>query len=167
LFTEAFKTARAYGKKTIFAPSIIMVRKRKDQFAKMKTDFDVAVMNKEEASLLTGTHKLLDALHELPGKLNVITCDVDGTYVVEDGSVWHVPTIKVKVLDTTGAGDAFTGALVHGVLNHDDAVEAVKLATATACWNIMMPGAKVRGTKEEIMEFRKKSDGKLREKRIN
>ena len=47
-------------------------------------------------------------------------------------TVVHVPTVSVDVVDTTGAGDAFAGALAVAVLEQRSWREAVRFATAAA-----------------------------------
>lgn len=156
LFKKAILLSKKHGKFLVFAPSITMLRKRRKELDGMKQEFDVAVMNAEEACFFTHSHDPMKALDKMPGKLKVMTWDQNGSYVEEFGRVWHVPTLKVKVRDTTGAGDAFTGALVHELLHHGDALQAVQLATATACFNLQKVGAKVEGTAKEIHAYQKK-----------
>lgn len=164
LFQKAIFLSKKLGKFLVFAPSITMLRKRRKELDAMKQEFDVAVMNAEEACFFTHTHDPLEALDKMPGKLKVMTWDQNGTYASEFGRTWHVPTLKVDVRDTTGAGDAFTGALVHELLHHGKALEAVQMATATACWNIQKVGAKVEGTALQLHAYRKKNASKLKPK---
>ena len=43
-------------------------------------------------------------------KMLILTCGVNGSYVFTPGSMSFIATPKVKVADTVGAGDSFTGA---------------------------------------------------------
>jgi len=165
LFQKAVTLARLHHKPFVFAPSITMLRSRKAELEKMHGHFDVVVMNHEEAGYYTGRKDPLDALHELPGKLNVMTWDEKGSFVEYGGVRLHVPTLRVPVKDTTGAGDSFTGALVHGLLSHGNVLKAV-LATAVACLNIQQVGAKVEGNKSEIHAFFEKNQATLKAKQV-
>lgn len=166
LFQKAARLARMQHVPFVFAPSITMLRSRKAELDRMHGHFDVVVMNHEEAGYYTGRKDPLDALHELPGKLNVMTWDEKGTFVEYGGVRLHVPTLKVQVKDTTGAGDSFTGALVHGLLSHGNVLKAVQLGTAVACLNITQVGAKVEGSKGQIHAFFEKNKAKLKPKQV-
>ncbi len=166
LLQKAVKLAKKHGKFTVFAPSITMLRARKKELQTMRSGFEVVVMNAEEACFFAHSRDVLEALHRLPGKLKVVTQDAEGTLVEQFGRVWHVPTLKVKVKDTTGAGDAFTGALVHELLHHGDALRAVQMATAVACFNIQKIGAKVHASKRQLHAYLRKNQSRLTARRL-
>lgn len=69
----------------------------------------------EEAQLLSGKEDLdeaCDYLHEVGTKIITVTLGKDGTLVSMDNARKVVPSIPVKPVDTTGAGDAFIGCLL-------------------------------------------------------
>lgn len=43
----------------------------------------------------------------------IVTLGADGALLVEKDTAEHVPAVKVKAVDTTGAGDAFIGSFAH------------------------------------------------------
>jgi fructokinase len=70
----------------------------------------------EEAMLLTGAPTLHDAVGVLLEKTKgvfTITLGKDGTLLGFDGSTCTIESIAVKPVDTTGAGDAFVGAVLY------------------------------------------------------
>jgi fructokinase len=70
----------------------------------------------EEAMLITGGTTLADAVEILLQKTNAvftITLGKDGTLLGFKGSTETVSSIAVKPVDTTGAGDAFVGAVLY------------------------------------------------------
>lgn len=76
---------------------------------------DVLKVNDEEARLLTGTSDLRQAAVGLAGdasRLVVITLGADGCLWYWQGQTGQVPAPTVEVVETTGAGDAFVGALL-------------------------------------------------------
>jgi len=76
----------------------------------------------EEAQLLSGkkdVYKACDFLHETGAKVITITLGAKGTLVSTENLKKIVPSIKVKPVDTTGAGDAFIGCLLHQIAHLD------------------------------------------------
>lgn len=70
----------------------------------------------EEALLITGAATLTDAVKILNKKTNAVfavTIGKEGTMLALNEDVVVVPSIHVKVAETTGAGDAFVGAVLY------------------------------------------------------
>lgn len=70
----------------------------------------------EEAMLITGRATLTDAVETLLEKTTAvfaITLGKEGTLLGMKGETAIVPSIPVKPVDTTGAGDAFVGAVLY------------------------------------------------------
>lgn len=76
----------------------------------------------EEALLLSGKNYIdeaCDILHEVGAKIITVTLGKEGTLLSSNGSKEVVPSIKVRAVDTTGAGDAFIGCLLHQIAKLD------------------------------------------------
>ena len=74
----------------------------------------------EEAMLITGSNSVFDAANILAEKSNAtfaITMGREGTMLVHHKNKITVPSIPVKPVDTTGAGDAFVGAVLYQLNN--------------------------------------------------
>ncbi|MGO3393036.1 ribokinase [Glutamicibacter arilaitensis] len=72
----------------------------------------------------------------------VITLGANGCLVAEQGSgIQQLPAVKVKAVDTTGAGDAFTGAVAARLANGDDLVQAAEFAGKFAALTVQDHGA--------------------------
>jgi fructokinase len=70
----------------------------------------------EEAMLLTATTTLdtaVDALLKKTKAVFAITLGKDGTLMGIDGKTATIPSIAIQPVDTTGAGDAFVGAVLY------------------------------------------------------
>jgi fructokinase len=70
----------------------------------------------EEAMLITGSDSVFDAASILSGITDAtfaITLGKAGTLLVHQKNKITVPSISVKPIDTTGAGDAFVGAVLY------------------------------------------------------
>ena len=67
------------------------------------------------------------------GVKNVImTLGQDGCYIKNDNMDMQVPGITVEAVDTTGAGDTFTGAFCVAIAEGKSIPEAVRLGNAAA-----------------------------------
>lgn len=72
----------------------------------------------EEAQLLSGKNDVdeaCDTLHEEGAKIITVTLGKKGTLLSAFNRKEIVPSIKVKPVDTTGAGDAFIGCLLYQI----------------------------------------------------
>lgn len=72
----------------------------------------------EEARLLSGKTDLnvcCDILHEIGTKIITITLGAEGTLLSTANSKITIPSVSVKPVDTTGAGDAFIGCLLQQI----------------------------------------------------
>ncbi len=84
----------------------------------------------------------------------VVTMGARGSLVISSNFVEHIPAYKVKAVDTTGAGDAFNGALAVFLAEGKDIVEACRLANAAAALKITRVGAQEGlPTREELINF--------------
>jgi sulfofructose kinase len=86
-------------------------------------------------------------------ELVVVTLGAGGSMVKHDGQPFWFPAYdKVKVVDTTGAGDAFHGALAWALLNGLDTRTALAAAAIAGACCCQEPGGH-RGvpTREELM----------------
>ncbi len=87
----------------------------------------------------------------------IITLGAKGAYVVSREFEGLVEGFKVPVVDTTGAGDAFNGALAVGLAEGMELKEAVRLANAAAALKVTRLGAQEGlPLREEVEKFIKK-----------
>jgi ribokinase len=108
---------------------------------------DLLVPNEHEAAALLASDDapatLAERLAARHRHLDVIvTAGAAGAYVVRRGEhVAHVPAPEVdEVVDTTGAGDAFVGALVVRLREGDGLLAAARFAVRAAAVSITRPG---------------------------
>ncbi len=71
----------------------------------------------------------------------VITLGVDGSLITDGGPVVHVPAYRVDAVDTTGAGDAFVGAVAAELARGVALEDAVRFATAVSAVSVQKLGA--------------------------
>ena len=117
----------------------------------------VAVGNRAECEIAVGTSepdKAADRLLEAGVEWAVVKMGGDGVLVATARTRSVVPPRPVKVVCGLGAGDAFGGALVHGLLSGWDPVATVRFANAAgALVASRLLCADAMGTEAEIAAF--------------
>ncbi|AKJ13852.1 sugar kinase [Streptomyces incarnatus] len=137
LFTEpsrelartALAAARARGVPVSLDPASagFLVRLGLDRFLAFAEGLDVLLPSRDEACLLTGLPDPADAAAKLSrlAPLVVVKAGADGALVARSGGApARIPATPAVPRDTTGAGDAFTGAFLAGLLAGADPEEA-------------------------------------------
>ena len=114
----------------------------------------VAVGNLDECETAVGERKPLDAaqaLHEFGVGLAIVKQGPDGVLAHDRAVAVEVPPVPVTVVNGIGAGDAFGGALCHGLLAGWDLERIMRFANAAgaivasrlACSDAMPTAAEV------------------------
>lgn len=97
---------------------------------------------------------VVEALYELGARIAIVTLGERGSVVCSSEGTQAYPTIPVKVVDTTGAGDAFHGAFMYGLLQEWDVPQMVQFASAVGAMNCRFLGGRTGlPTREEVDAF--------------
>ncbi len=106
---------------------------------------DLFILNEVEGADMTGCtqpEEILDAMHSrYPQSRIVLTLGSEGSCFREGNSILHQGIVPVKAVDTTAAGDTFTGFLLSGMLRGQPMQQALALASAAAALAVTRPGA--------------------------
>ncbi|AXB46281.1 ribokinase [Amycolatopsis albispora] len=103
---------------------------------------DVLLVNEHEAAwLLNSNNTDPRNLLELGPYSAVLTRGAEGALVVTADEVVEVPSPRVEAVDTTGAGDAFTGALAAALAEGSTLADAARLAVKVAAISVTRQGA--------------------------
>ena len=121
---------------------------------------DPLVVNEHEAAFLLGreVEGVKGALSAAPELLSsgprsaVITIGEDGAVLADGESVEHLPAPEVDVVDTTGAGDAFVGALATQIARGASLQEAVAYAVRAGAAAVTKEGAQGALPTPEVVE---------------
>lgn len=105
--------------------------------------------NKTEAEILSGikvedldkAKMAADVIHGKGANIVVITLGAGGSLILEDGRYTHVEAESVSAVDTTAAGDTFSGTLCVGLSQGKSIIEAVKMATRACALTVTRMGA--------------------------
>lgn len=108
---------------------------------------DIFIVNEVEAQGLANSesdsiYTIITLLKEkYPNKEIVLTVGEKGAYFISNGNVIHEDALKVTPVDTTAAGDTFTGFFLSSYLKNGDAKEALVLATKASAITVQGAGA--------------------------
>jgi ribokinase len=104
---------------------------------------DVLVPNRGELEALTGgSGDPVTLARSIAGaRAIVVTLGAEGAVVVDGDRSERVPAPRVKAVDSTGAGDAFCGALAGALSEGATLVEAARWAVRVAAVSVTRPGA--------------------------
>ncbi len=154
---QAIRIAHEAGVRVILNPA-----PGRDLDASLLSMVDVLTPNETEAQLITGMPvKSLEQAEAAARQLVqtgvgavVMTLGGKGALVVTPEYVRHVPGKQVKVVDTTGAGDAFSGALAVALAEKKELVDAVAFANAAAALQVTRFGtAPVMPYRKEVLDL--------------
>ncbi|MFQ6034392.1 MAG: ribokinase [Sedimentisphaerales bacterium] len=162
----ALRGAKLHGTKVILNPARPM-EQRGQQDSDLPMEYfsaDILIPNLYEAADIT--EQLLTAANIHTAKLigsdlvargvgtAVITMGKRGCMVVDRVSADHIAAFEVELVDQTGRGDAFAGALAAYCAVKDDVREAVKFASAAGALACTKFGSiEALPTKAEIIEL--------------
>lgn len=129
--------------------------------ADLLTRVDVLIPNRGELARLAGAKepRSSEEVAELALRLEgpesvVITLGAGGVLLVEKGEPTHVPAPEVEVVDSTGAGDAFCGALAAALARGSSLAEATRIGVAAGALATTSTGAQsALPTLSELEEF--------------
>jgi len=107
---------------------------------------DCVSPNLEEARLMLGVEHPKDIMTEfldLGAKRVAVRAGAEGSYYADaDGNYFVIPTVKVeKIVDQTGAGNAYCGGLAVGFVLSEDPGEAVCMAAVSGSFPLEQFGA--------------------------
>ena len=120
------KILKKKGVKLAFNPSSYLTE-RKHLIKDLLPLADVLVLNKEEAQMITKNKDLLLGLHQLTNGIVVIT-DKNKRIGCYDGKTkYYLKPNKIRVVERTGAGDAFASGFVAGLISNKNIAYCLRL----------------------------------------
>lgn len=172
---HVLRVARQAGVTTILNPAPM----RADFSASLLRNVDILIPNESEFVALVRAQARLrrggfderalhalsrEELHRLCRQFGVptviVTLGSKGCFISEVGGHAFIPAHRgMRVVDTTGAGDAFCGGFAAGLVRYKGGiVPAARLGTAVAALSITKPGAAfAMPTRAELKRFLRKS----------
>ncbi|MFA5009584.1 MAG: carbohydrate kinase family protein [Candidatus Paceibacterota bacterium] len=107
---------------------------------------DVLILNQEEASLLTGIdynneEKIIKKLNLIHSGINIMTKGEQGVTVTANNKIYKAKTKSFKVIDETGAGDAFGSGFVSALMRNEKIEDCIRLGLANSKYALKEQGA--------------------------
>jgi ribokinase len=154
---SAIEIAHQHGVKVLLNPAPAI--KLDDDFL---SKIDIITPNESEAEILTG--KPIDSIEDAKSavvnlkkkgvKHVIITLGHRGVVYNNGDHISHKPSRKVETMDTTAAGDAFTGSLAYAFSNDKDIEEAIDLAVMVGALTVTKKGAQTSiPYMKEVIQF--------------
>jgi ribokinase len=131
--------------KVSFDPGVLYARKGLAQLEPIIKKAHIFMPNAFELELITGKTDYCQGADFLVGrgvKIVAVKLGGDGCYVTDGRERHLVKAFRVKVVDTTGAGDAFCAGFLYGLLNDRSLYECGRLGNFVASRCIMKMGAR-------------------------
>ncbi len=142
-----FRRGREAGARSIFngAPAL-------DEGRQVFPHADIVVLNETELAIFSGkavcddsqVQKIINIMRGLRVTVRqdiIVTLGANGVLGLSGDEISQVPGRKVSVVDTTGAGDCFVGALAARLAQGNDFGQALRFANAAASIAVTRPGA--------------------------
>jgi len=110
--------------------------------------YDTITGKEREIFLLTGDTNLDDATASLQAAMTganlraaVVTLGASGCRAITETEIWDIPPFPADIVDTTGAGDAFTAGLAYGLALRWPLTRAARFGNAVGALAIRKLGA--------------------------
>ncbi len=142
--------------KIVFSPGALYSKRGYEDLKEIIEKCYLCLLNCDEIKNLTGKsyEDGADQLIEQGVKIVAVTLGKDGCYIADGNETYHEPVLDLendKVVDTTGAGDAFATGLIFGLLSKMTLSKCGKLGNYVAAKCIQKMGARTGlPTKTEI-----------------
>ena len=177
MMEESYKTlekladyAEKNSIKVAFNPSTYLAQQGLKKLKNLLQKIDILILNKEEARLIIdekNIQQLLKKLHYHGPEIVVITDGEMGAHAYFGEKYYYIKAHKIKVIETTGAGDAFASSFLAGIIIKNDIEFALKLGLTNAESVIKLFGAKNKLLRyREALKIIKNSKFNLTSKKV-
>jgi len=148
---KAINLAKKNNVKIAFSLSdaFCVTRHKKDFLDLVANDIDILFANEREALGLLENNNFADFFLKKRNLTAIVTRSDKGCSVFSNETFFDLPAEKIKkLIDTTGAGDAFAAGFLHGLVNNHDLKKSAQSGNILAAKVIQKFGARLE--KKEI-----------------
>ncbi len=111
-------TKGAGGRVSLTLSDPFCIERHRDAFRQMIVDgVDLLFCNRAELLSMYRNADFEAALAQCAAEVEILACtdSENGAHVLSGGERWHLPVAPIRIVDATGAGDAFAGAFLWGL----------------------------------------------------
>lgn len=143
-FRKAAEIAKKHGTKVSLSLSdpFCVDRHKADFIDLVDNHVDILFANEQEIMSLYDVFEWdqVPAIVEQKDLIGALTRSEKGSLIIQDDQIFEVPTPQVKVMDTTGAGDAYAAGFLYGYTEGMDLYKCGELGSAAAAEVIQIMG---------------------------
>ena len=126
------------GSKLLYSPGTYQIKFGVKKNPKLLTLTEVFIVNKEEAKRILSykdeenipIKKLLKGLSDLGPRMVVVTDALEGSYSFDGEKFYYIKAFPAKLIEMTGAGDAYAVGLLAGLFYGKDLKEVMRWGSA-------------------------------------
>ncbi len=154
-YQKTLEFIKTSGAKLAFNPGTLQIKAGKESMSEILKKTQILFLNMGEATKLTGTENIEDALkalQELGPKVVVVTDAEKGSYLIDEkGEFLKHGIVEVDVVERTGAGDGYASGFLSAVMSGKNWQEAMSWGAKNAAAVISKVGAQTGLlTKEQL-----------------
>jgi ribokinase len=154
---KAVEMAKRYGLTVSWDPGRVLSMKGLDALKDLLKKIDIVMLNEQEAYNMTGEKdytKASEKIRSVGPKIVIVKLGKEGSYVSSEEFTGKIQAFTVdKIVDTTGAGDAFASGFIVSMLRGYNIRKAVIYANATAALKITRLGSHEIPSHDEVIRF--------------
>jgi len=142
---KALEGAKKAGILVSFDAGVLPAMKASDFIRSTLISIDLLFLNELEATSLMGIknpEKAASRALKLGPKIVAMKLGKGGCLILTEEEEIHSPAFDVKVVDTTGAGDAFDAGFLSGIIEGWDLKNAARFANGVGALSTMKVGAR-------------------------
>ena len=146
IINKMLALAKKHNVRTALSCSdIFIVDLFKDKILSLADKIDLVFANRNEVKHLVNIDDDDEAYNAYKGMFSsvIMTLSAKGAKYIVDGFEGEIPGVKVKAVDTTGAGDMFAGAFLYGMTNGFSLDRSIKVANFLAAQVVSQFGARL------------------------
>lgn len=159
------------GAKLLYNPGTYQIRAGVKKNPKLLALTELVVVNKDEAGKILGKEdiffkKLLRGISDLGPKLVIITDGQEGSYGFDGERFYHLGIFPAKLVEMTGAGDAYAAGVLAGLFYGNNLPESMRWGAANGAAVVEEIGPQAGLLTYEKMQAKLKENSKIIAKEI-